>query len=189
MMSNKLKSRKGFTLIELIIVIAILGIILLIGVPRFTDVLRKAQINADRATASSIGKSVRLWNIDNLPSNRPVPTLFTEFVTANNAADAVLEDINNYFSIDTQKPDSYKAGAADGSYYIKADANGKIAVAIAGVPGGVEDAAACDDRVEAEVIANVNGPDDDTNTAFPASQAAVLYGAFNTDAGWAYLEQ
>lgn len=181
---NKLKSKKGFTLIELIIVIAILGVILLIGVPRFTDVLKRAQVNADRSTAASIGKSVRLWNIDNLPSNRPVPTTFTEFVAANSdeSTDSLYE-IDGYFSIETEKPASFNSGNTTGSYYIKADASGKIAVAIS-----TEGEA--DTDVNTEVMANTNGgAPAPQNKTFPASQDEVLYGKFNTDAGWAYLEQ
>ena len=59
-----LKSKKGFTLVELIIVIAILGIIALIAVPSLTGVQKRSQVNADIRTAEQIGKSVRVWLTD-----------------------------------------------------------------------------------------------------------------------------
>ena len=59
-----LKSKKGFTLVELIIVIAILGIIALIAVPNLTGIQQRSQVNADIRTAEQIGKAVRIWLTD-----------------------------------------------------------------------------------------------------------------------------
>ena len=59
-----LKSKKGFTLVELIIVIAILGIIALIAVPSLTGIQQRSQVNADIRTAEQIGKAVRIWLTD-----------------------------------------------------------------------------------------------------------------------------
>ncbi|MBW9169707.1 prepilin-type N-terminal cleavage/methylation domain-containing protein [Clostridium estertheticum] len=51
--TNKIK-RKGFTLIELIIVISIIGILAVIAVPKFSGVLRDAKVKADVASAKVI---------------------------------------------------------------------------------------------------------------------------------------
>lgn len=51
---NKSQKKKGFTLIELIIVIAIIAILAAIAIPNFLDIQRKAKINADIATAKNI---------------------------------------------------------------------------------------------------------------------------------------
>lgn len=189
-LASLLKERKGFTLIELIIVIAILGVILLIGVPRFTDVLKRAQINSDKATAANIGKSIRLWNIDNLPSNRPVPVALTEFVVDNTTdidtdPDTVepLLGLGDYFSNDTEKPSSYVGGSEEGSYYIMANGSGKIAVAIG--PAGLPLAAP---NIVLDPIWGTSG--DGLSGAFPANQDDVTYGDdTSVGSGWAYLEQ
>jgi len=57
---NKLKNRKGFTLIELIVVLAVLAIIMAIAIPRFSRVRDDARIDADIATAEQIIKAARL---------------------------------------------------------------------------------------------------------------------------------
>ena len=57
----KKSSNKGFTLVELIIVIAILAIIMLIAIPNFSGIQQRMQVRADKATAAQIGKAVRIW--------------------------------------------------------------------------------------------------------------------------------
>ncbi|EDS77485.1 pilin [Clostridium botulinum C str. Eklund] len=54
----KQKKKKGFTLIELIIVIAILGILALIAIPKFGAAQKDAKVKADIATAKTIAGTV-----------------------------------------------------------------------------------------------------------------------------------
>jgi prepilin-type N-terminal cleavage/methylation domain-containing protein len=56
-----LNNRKGFTLIELIMVIIVLGIILGIGIPKYTIVQSQTEWDADLAVLKSMEKAAEVW--------------------------------------------------------------------------------------------------------------------------------
>lgn len=65
MMENR-KNRKGFTIAELLIVVAIIGVLVAISVPIFTSQLKKARIATNQANAR-IAKSVALAEYQSNP--------------------------------------------------------------------------------------------------------------------------
>ncbi len=63
--------KKGFTLIELIAVVVILGIILIIAVPRITDVINNAKINAVIKNEEMLIRAIKNYLVSN---NEKMPT-------------------------------------------------------------------------------------------------------------------
>lgn len=61
---KKLKSKKGFTLMEMLIVIAIIVVLLAIAIPSFNNSLNKAKTVADEANVRSYYAEVMVENMD-----------------------------------------------------------------------------------------------------------------------------
>jgi type IV pilus assembly protein PilA len=59
------KNQKGFTLVELMIVVAIIGILAAIAIPKFANMLEKSREGATKGNLSSINSGISLYVSDN----------------------------------------------------------------------------------------------------------------------------
>ena len=57
---HKLKNKRGFTLVELVVVIAIIGVLSAILVPTFMGIVVKARVMSANSTAANLRKSINL---------------------------------------------------------------------------------------------------------------------------------
>ncbi len=59
------KLRQGFTLIELMIVVAIIGILAAIAIPKFADLINKAKEGSTKGALSSVRSAIQVYYGDN----------------------------------------------------------------------------------------------------------------------------
>ena len=59
-LTERYKSHKGFTLIEMVLVIVVIGILAVAAIPRFSKVAEKAQISVNTAFSGALKSGVNM---------------------------------------------------------------------------------------------------------------------------------
>lgn len=78
--SKMLKNRKGFTLVELMVVVVILGVLTSIAVPMYNKSQSSARENANKANIRIIDSAISMYMADN--SEATLPTSDADWQTA-----------------------------------------------------------------------------------------------------------
>jgi len=101
-MRRTLRASRGFTLIEILIVVIILGILAAIVIPQFSNASTSAKTSAVLSTAQSLRQQVALYKLqhnDNLPDGSTSAKFWTAMTTQTDSTGA-----------------AYAAGAPDGPF-------------------------------------------------------------------------
>ena len=87
-MSIKQSIRRGFTLIEILIVVVILGILAAIVIPQFTNASQEAAESSVKSQLQTVRSQVELFRVRN---NGNLPTDFNDLMLPPNGEDAYLQ--------------------------------------------------------------------------------------------------
>lgn len=121
-------NRKGFTLVELMVVLAILGLLALVGIPQYTQVMERARIGRDLAQIATVQTVVTAFvtETDWLEKNDPPVLLFDEegkvrSITANSYLTGGEVELEDFFEEGFKAPELESKTAQGGDWYIGAD--------------------------------------------------------------------
>lgn len=122
-------NRKGFTLVELMVVLAILGLLALVGIPQYTQVMERARIGRDLAQIATVQTVVTAFvtETDWLEKNdAPRVLLFdkegkVESITANSYLTGGEVKLEDFFEEGFKAPELESKTAQGGNWYIGAD--------------------------------------------------------------------
>lgn len=73
---NKMKSRKGFTLVELLLVVAILAVLAFLAVPAIASTIRNARLRTCASNEIMIENAIYRWYADQVAAGRSL--VFTD---------------------------------------------------------------------------------------------------------------
>lgn len=123
--TNNKKKKKGFTLIELIIVIAIIAILAAVAIPKFGEVRKNANVKSDVANAKTIANAATALIAE---GKLTLPTTATdnELTINSSAVDADADKIETYL----QNVPTPKSVSGQTNFTVKISKDGGVKVLV-----------------------------------------------------------
>ena len=136
------KREEGFTLIELVIVIAIIGILMAIAIPNYMSARRTAAINATKSNLRNLATALELYMAENNLSTYPANDEINGVLKSYLPGGAPTNPAGNEYVYNQEKagasfligdPDNY--GTTDAAVYYQVGPGGSIQETTS-APGG-----------------------------------------------------
>jgi len=102
-----MRKRKGFTLVEILIVVVILGILAAIVIPQFSDASTQSKVSSAKSSLQTLRSQISLYKIQH-NDNAPDADLFVDAMTK--CSDAEASESADYVDRTTTNKSSHPYG-------------------------------------------------------------------------------
>jgi general secretion pathway protein G len=93
------RSSRGFTLVEILIVVIILGILAAIVIPQFTNASNDARTSSVSSTLQTVRSQIELYKIQHADTPPAAANMWTQMLNASNTTGATNAAVNTTFPL------------------------------------------------------------------------------------------
>ncbi|MEJ5259440.1 MAG: prepilin-type N-terminal cleavage/methylation domain-containing protein [Anaerohalosphaeraceae bacterium] len=136
-----MKAKKGFTLVEILIVVVILGILAAIVIPQFSQASTEAKLNSCRSSLQSLRSQIELYKIQHNDQPPALASFAAQMTGKTNPDGTAGGTLGPYLQKVPRNPwnnsETLAATDASGVGWVYDEATGAIYVGVADAPAAV----------------------------------------------------